>query len=218
MKRIFSSIIIVALTSVFIFGQDEIKSLEEQLKTNSQNVEILVKLGIAYHNKGVNGDKKAVKSAEEHLNKALELDRTNALALAYLGSVWTLKGRDAFFPWNKMKNVEKGMDKIDKAVDMSPDNLRVRMLRAMNSLNLPPFFHRLQYSLKDFTYITDNPEFKNWPTESQSMVYYNLGLAFEKDEKPNEAKNNFELAIQTAPESKWAKNAKEELKLFSTSK
>ncbi|NIR48371.1 hypothetical protein GWO43_08045, partial [candidate division KSB1 bacterium] len=90
----------------------------------------------------------------------------------------------------------------------------VRMLRAMNSLHLPDFFHRLQYSLKDFMFITKAEEFKHWAVENQADVYYYFGVALKKDGKPVKAQKYFGLAAKTAPESNWAKKANEELQKF----
>ncbi len=205
MKHLVFTCLLLAFAGTF--AQDNLHSLQEQLKADPQNVEVLVNLAIVYHDQGIAGDKKAVGKSEKLLNQALELEKENSLALAYLGSVYTLKGRDALLPWNKMSNVETGVDKLDKAVDMTPDDLMVRIVRATNSMNLPSMFHRLQYSLKDFNYIIHSNKFQHWPLQEQSMVHYNFGLALEKDKNEQEAIKRFELAMQIAPESSWAEKA-----------
>ena len=192
MKHFVFTCLLLAFTGAF--AQDNLQSLQEQLKTDPQNVEVLVNLAIVYHDHGAAGDESAVEKSEKLLNQALELDKTNSLALAYLGSVYTLKGRDASLPQDQLKNVETGIDKLDKAVDMTPDNLMVRLVRAINSLHLPSLFHRLQYSLKDFNYIIHSNKFQHWPLEERSMVHYNFGIALEKDKNEQEAIKNFELA------------------------
>jgi len=40
------------------------------------------------------------------------------LFLAYQGSSYTLVGRDAWMPWNKIGYTEKGLDMIGKALRM----------------------------------------------------------------------------------------------------
>ncbi len=205
MKQLVFTCLLLAFTGAF--AQDNSQSLQEKLNADPQNVEVLVNLAIVYHDQGVAGDKKAVGKSAKLLTQALELDKENSLALAYLGSVYTLKGRDALSPQNQMSHVETGVDKLDKAVDMTPDDLMVRVVRATNSMHLPAMFHRLQYSLKDFIYIVRSKKFQHWPLTEQSMVYYNFGLALEKDKNEQEAIKNFELAKQVAPESSWAEKA-----------
>lgn len=200
------------LTLSVVYAQEDIKLLEQQINANPDDLELLLKLGIAYHDKAENGDKNAMRKCEDILSQILERDENNYLALAYLGSILTMKGRQVNLLWQKIKYVKQGIEKIDKAVDIQPDNLRVRLVRAINSLNLPSFFYRLKNSLEDFAYIITSKEFKKLSIEDQSMVYYNFGMAWEKDGNRAETQKNFELAIQVASESTWGQKAKQELK------
>jgi cytochrome c-type biogenesis protein CcmH/NrfG len=74
--------------------ETQIAGFEGSLREEPENTEILLKLGILYHNLGVEGDKKAVKKAKDLFEKLLELEPKNAEALAWYGSVLTLRGRD----------------------------------------------------------------------------------------------------------------------------
>ena len=210
MKLLFFYLVI--LTFSLIYAQEDIRSLEQQLKSKPNDLELLLELGIAYHEKAEMGEKNAMSECEDILNHVLEIDQSNSIAMAYLGSALTIRGREATLPWKKIKYVKQGIEKIDKAVEKKPNNLTVRLVRAMNSLNLPSFFNRLKYSIEDFTFIIDSEDFKNWSNQDQSRIYYNFGLAYKKQEKTTEAQKKFELAIQIDQESTWGKKAKEELK------
>jgi len=129
----------------------QITQWEKQLKSDPSNTELLLKLGKAYHDvAGENEDKEAVKKAEKYLSKLLEIEPGNALAMVYYGSVLTMKARDAFFPWEKMKYMKKGFGKMDSAVALDPDEPEVRLIRAINSTLVPKMFNRLKMALSDF--------------------------------------------------------------------
>ena len=129
----------------------QIPQWENQLKTDPSNTELLLKLGKAYHDvAGENEDKEAVKKAEKYLSKLLEIEPGNALAMVYYGSVLTMKAREAFFPWDKMKYMKKGFAKMDSAVALDPGEPEVRLIRAINSTSVPKMFNRLKLALSDF--------------------------------------------------------------------
>lgn len=202
----------ILLCSSAAFAQTDLKDLEKQLKDKPNDIEILMQLGIAYHDLASQGEPGALNKSANYLRRILKLEKDNPMAMAYLGSVTTIMGHDAELPMEKLSFVEDGVDFLDRAVKMAPDNLQIRIVRAMNSYYLPEFFHRLQYTLKDLTYVTKSEEFKHWPPDQQAMVYFNLGLGFEKDGKAKHSKENFEKTTQIAADSEWAKQAQKKLK------
>ena len=128
--------------------QDNEKDLQAMLEQKPNDVETLIKLGMIYHDQGVAGNDDAVDKGFTCLDKVLQLDPSNAVALAYRGSLWTLRARDAWWPFTKMKDVDKGIDEMDKAVDLAPDNISVRLVRGINSVqsavDVPPAPHSLK--------------------------------------------------------------------------
>ena len=74
---------------------------------------------------------------------------------AYLGSAYTLQGKAAWMPWNKMKYTDKGLDAIDQAlaglrpehdrllVQGVPASLATRLVAAATFVAVPDgLFHR----------------------------------------------------------------------------
>ena len=74
---------------------------------------------------------------------------------AYLGSVYTLQGKAAWMPWNKMKYTDKGLDFVDQAlvalrpehdrllVQGVPASLATRIVAAATFIAVPDgLFHR----------------------------------------------------------------------------
>ena len=190
--------------------QTQIAVFEDSLREEPENIVILLKLGILYHNLGVEGDKKAVKRARNLFEKLLELEPQNAEALAWYGSVLTLRGRDVLFPVSKLSYVNNGIEKMDKAVELAPDNISVRMIRANNSLNLPGVFHRIEIAITDFEHLLTLRE-KRQEEFSKSLlakIFLGLGSAYEKKEDTNKARENWQKAVEVLPDSMEAEMAR----------
>ncbi|MFZ1081818.1 MAG: tetratricopeptide repeat protein [Candidatus Kryptoniota bacterium] len=202
----------VFLMTVACYSQQSIKDLQAQVSQSPHDIKALMSLGIAYHSEAVTGNKDAVEKGFECLDTVLALDPTNAMALAYRGSLWTMRGRDAFWPFTKMNDVDKGIDEMDKAVDLAPDNITVRLTRGINSVHLPSMFKRLGTALKDFSYLLKMPAFPHFDAGLQSTIYYWAGVAYKQDNQRDKAKEYLQKAIDAAPGSDNAKNAQQELK------
>lgn len=211
MIRYFLAFLSVLLTSA-LFAQNKIDTLKTIIKNEPNNIAALTALGVHYHDLGVAGDHKAVEQGEKLLKKVLSLDSTNAYATGYYGSILSLKARDASMPWTKVKFAKQGFEQLDKSIEMNPDDLDVRLIRAMNSYQVPKLMKRLPISLEDFNFIIKHDTFKSWTPEHRAFLYLHFGRALEKDDQPEKAKEMFELAIKEAPGSKSAGEAKKMLK------
>jgi tetratricopeptide (TPR) repeat protein len=209
---------ITMLSSLFFalsLSQQSIKELEANLQQKPNDVEALVALSRLYHDQGADGNKEAVEKGFICLDKALDLDPSNAIAYAYRGSLWTMRGRDAWFPFTKLQHVDKGIDELDKAADLAPDNITVRLTRGINSLQLPSMFKRLGTAIKDFSFLLADPRFPHLEVHLQSTIYYWAGVAYKRDNQIGKAREYLEKAITVAPESHTAQKAEKELKELS---
>jgi tetratricopeptide (TPR) repeat protein len=188
-------------------------ALEDQLKNKSDNPELLLKLGIIYHDRGAQGDKEAVNKAADYLEKLIELNPGHAEAHCWYGSVLTLKGRDAWFPLSKANYVNKGMAEMDKAVSLAQDNIRIRMIRAANGLALPDMFNRLQTVVSDYEYLKNKEKEKPGSLDSKAYysVLFNLGRAYSQKGDYGKSRETFHQIIEMAPDSELAKSAREKL-------
>ena len=208
--------IVLLLASILFasisLSQKSKSDLEALLQQNPNDIESLVALGRIYHDEGARNESGSVDKGIECLDKALELDPHNAVAVAYRGSFWTMQGRDAWFPFTKLKYVDKGIDELDKAVDLEPENMTVRLVRGINSLQLPSLFNRLGTALKDFSFLLAGQQLAHLNPQVQSTIYYWAGLAYKRDNQTAKAKECLEKAISAAPGSGSAKNAEQELK------
>jgi len=202
----------VLVTSGFCYSRQSIADLEAQVSRAPHDVNALLNLGIAYHNQAAAGNEEAVEKGFGCFDTLLAMDATNAVALVYRGSLWTMRGRDAWWPFTKMSDVDKGIDEMDKAVDLDPDNVTVRLTRAINSVHLPSMFKRLGTALKDLTYLLNHPGFSKFQAGLQSTIYYWAGFAYKQDNQREKAKALLQKAIDVAPDSDTVRNARRELK------
>lgn len=142
------------------------------------------------HNKGVDGDKKAVKHANEGLSKLRKAEPDNALIEAYYGSSMALLARDAVKPLDKADKAQEGLDALNRAVDLDPNQKEIRLLRANVCLRLPEsFFHCSETAIEDFSFLLDRyKEDSDYLTPKQAReILQNLGTAYENAGKPDEA-------------------------------
>jgi hypothetical protein len=93
-------------------------------------------------------------------------------------------------PMKKMSFVNKGVGYMDKAVKRDPDVIRIRFIRAYNSLALPGFLKRKSIATTDFEYLAELIE--THPDRYSSLkeeVYNNLIEIYKED--GNTEKLNF---------------------------
>ena len=112
-----------------------------------------------HHHKAVAGDRKAVKAALDLVQKLKELDPENALIEAYRGSVHALLARDAAKTLEKAELAEEGLDALNRAVALDPENKEIRLIRAHVCMRLPDsYFRCAAVALEDFRHLAARDE------------------------------------------------------------
>lgn len=109
---------------------------------------------VSDHDRARDGTKGLAAEVTDKLQAILD-EGDNPLALAYLGSAYTLRGRDAKSPLNAMRYTNRGIRIMDEAVDIAPDNFTIRLIRALNNFRLPEMFGRGAKSLEDMSVAVD---------------------------------------------------------------
>ena len=186
---------------------------EKEYKKNPKDKDTLLTLGLANHNLGDMRVKDAVTKCIEYLKPANKLYPDDALILALLGSCITMVGRDASSIPDKMRYVNEGTPMIDKAVQMAPDDVFVRMVRAGDAAGLPKLFGRTKYVKEDLLHIEDiiKKSPKDVSVDLQAEVYYKLGNVFRSEKDESKTKSYFKKAAELSPDSEYGKRAKREL-------
>ena len=174
---------------------EKISGFQKGLDQNSSDYEALKALGIAYHIKAGKDAKAYAPRAVEFLSRAYEINKKDNQTMCYLGSATTMMAKTTWNPIKKMSYVNKGTGLMDKAVKRDPDNVSVRMTRALNSKSLPSFLNRGDIALEDFEYlvglIEKNPESL---TSIKKKVYSNLAELYIKAGDQAKAEKFMKLA------------------------
>ncbi|HTX18781.1 MAG TPA: hypothetical protein VMG34_08980 [Bacteroidota bacterium] len=212
MRRLFLCLLPALLPFTLTLGQDKIKELEGTLQQNPNDLNTLITLGKIYHDQAVAGNEDAVDKGFGCFDKALTLDPSNAVAFVYRGSLWTLRARDAWWPFTKAKDVDKGVDEMDKAADLAPNDITVHIVRGVTSTNLPSMFHRLPTALKDFDYLIGDTRFVHLNPNLQATIYYWAGIAYKNDGQTVRSKELLQKAAVADPNSDISRRAENELK------
>ncbi|NGP86988.1 tetratricopeptide repeat protein [Fodinibius halophilus] len=189
-------------------------SLKEVLKNKPSDTKARFTLGKMYYSSAVSsGKEQYMRKAEEHFRKILSQNKTHALTMAYLGSLITLKGKYARKRWDKMDLVKEGCALMDKAVDLQPQNIKVRMIRAFNNVELPGFFNRLMYAIADLEFLRQDRVLKHLNENLKAEVWFTSGIAFEKSSKPDRAKEMYQhtLSLDIFPQNAYRIKAKNRL-------
>jgi tetratricopeptide (TPR) repeat protein len=148
----------------------------------------------ALFERGLRGSEKDNAEAAEKFRALTEQEPDNPLYLAYYGSTFTLKARDALLPWKKLALGEEGLDLIDKALGkLGPrhDSARVRnvplsietRLVAVNTFFKVPdqFFHRYDRGRSLLTRTMDSEVFAASPAVIRARYYFQAAYAAQID-------------------------------------
>jgi tetratricopeptide (TPR) repeat protein len=129
---------------------------EAAIKAKPDDFEALKSAGIILHQMSrSDANKNQVEAADGYLKQAQKLKPDDAETLAWLGSVITMKALFETDPGKQTFFVKSGSRMLDKAIQQAPDNTVVRLIRAYNSLDLPPFLMRTKFAVEDFKYYLD---------------------------------------------------------------
>jgi hypothetical protein len=169
--------------------KDELARLEKAIAAQPTNTALLFEIADLCHDEGCRENKQAVPLAEKYLRDLLKLDATNAPALALLGSTYTLKGRDAFWPTTQISLVKEGNKFMDQAAQIGPDLTRVRLIRGLNNVHMPGWLGREKIALEDLTWLwkrlaTHPSEFTAQERQEVALQY---GIALRKAKRTSEA-------------------------------
>ena len=151
MKNIVIAFYALILCVSTVFAQEKpVELLDANLPPELEEV---ITKAVLLHREGVKGNKDAVEEAVELL-EGIDGDMP-PISIGFLGSLYTLKGRDAKNVVNAMRFTNRGIGLIDEAVDLQPDGYSLRMLRAINNIEIPAMFGRKDIAIADMKFIAE---------------------------------------------------------------
>lgn len=161
-----------------------VERLETKVAENPENLELRYELGLAYNELALNDNEAALNKAIAEFEFILEKDPSRVKAQAFIGSLTVLKAKYASI-FTKIHYAEKGFDMLDEAVEASPDDPDVRLIRAANSSEVPRFLGRSAEAREDFdwllAHIKSNPEWFNDGLR-RSVYFYAGEFALKRDD------------------------------------
>ena len=190
------------------------RRLLREMAEQGTNTARLFALGDYCHDLGVAGDKTAVPRAEAYLRQLLTIEPTNAPGLALLGSVYTLKGRDAFWPTTQVRLVQEGNRYMDEAVKLAPDDVATRLLRALNNTHMPDFLGRVEIVRADFEWLwarVDSHAQQMEPASRQNLALH-WGRQLKRLKRFGEARQVWEKGLTMGADTADGRDIQAELR------
>lgn len=158
---------------------------------------------INQYNQAAEGDEEAVQVVYQTLEDAIAKEGADPLSLVYLGSTETLKGRDAFMPWNKMKYTEQGLATIAKGLDLLqndatpiheqqirqglPESLLAQAIAAATFTSLPDMFNHFERGYDLYLDLLADEQFQHQHYDATSWIYLYAIRAALRAQEPQQA-------------------------------
>jgi hypothetical protein len=170
----------------------------------------------ARHEKAVSGDEKETKALTDDLEKMTKDHPDNHLLQAFLGSVYTLRSRDAFPGPSKFTFLKDGITTLDAAVAADFTNPAIHLVRGLNYYNLPSIFGRRTIARDDFKQLLrwvqgdDHCDYR-FNTDTAQLIYYYAGLCLVQESSNHDAREAFSRGLKLDPASSWGAKLQTEL-------
>ena len=213
MKNIITGILLILLVNIVYSNQVfygnltkvELLKTEQAVLLENDGFDRFVKLGYIYHFLSQNGEKFPDKSID-YFNKALQI-KNDYNARAYLGSSYTIKGKQSENVFDKINFVNKGTSIMDSVYKDHPDDFQIALLIIANSLELPNIIFG-RYKIAD-EIINKFLKIQNTLSkDDQSDLHYYKGYLYYKNNKKNTAFDIWSKVIKDYPDTNGAKKAK----------
>jgi tetratricopeptide (TPR) repeat protein len=173
--------------------------LEEATKADPENADLWNGMGTAYLAQAagamLTGGKPAdaytaVQKGMQALEHALKLNPDQAEALATHGGVQAMMASFQQAP----QIAAKGVAEMNRAVELAPDSVRVRLVRAFNGLNLPNTLRNNAAEAEDLEFIISVAE----GSRQGDYLHILLGDLYFELGKLDLARNQYEIAGESA--------------------
>lgn len=202
--------------SVFVFGLMFIGSVFAEGNSGKlMEMNADIQKGIELHNKSRTEGMATAEKASELLEPYI---KENAIACAYFGSVMTVKAGivSEKNPVKALKYLQTGGDYIDKAVELAPNEARIRMLRLENGIEVSRSSPVKRYSVikKDVKWFIDADNISKASADLQGEAYLYCGYYMIDAGDLDSALECFEECVAVNPKSDFAKHANKMLERY----
>lgn len=135
------------------------------------------------------GDSSATRDALAAFTDLHEQHPDDPVAMVLKGSSQTLRGRDAWMPWNQLSHTEDGLDTMAQALNLLTDghhdiwfadmpvSLMVPLYAGINYVQVPDMFSRFEQGYDLLQQASDHPGLADTPPEARAALYFYLAQA-----------------------------------------
>ena len=194
-------------------GSERIRELEARLDADPTNVALLLDLGRAHFSMATSHRSDGhLDLAEQAFEDVLAIESENAVALAYHGHIAGVRVGLGLAPKEEREALlEINNRDLDRAVELAPDNLEIRLIRATDGLYTPSFYGRDTLAIEDIQHmirlLEDYPE-SPW----HAKVWVMLGDMHGKRDEWDLARAAYQTAIELDPGTTYAQEAEARLR------
>lgn len=162
--------------------------------------------GIKLYDQALSGSLEATRRAVEFFEEALEQDPNNKMLQALYYDCTSLVGRYSQDSFKMFGSAINGVKSFDSLLAEHPNNIELRFLRAYHSFRLPEaFFKRSVSAIADFEYLLacyeKDPSL--FPVETCWQLLLDLGVAYERLDRNEEAWRSWEKLIAQNPAPRY---------------
>jgi hypothetical protein len=161
------------------------------------------------------GDGGALKRASEIFESMHGEMPRDPLIAAYFGSTRLLQASKTLAVWKKGKLSQQGLELVDRAVGIAPENLEVRFVRAASTFHLPGFFNRKDQSRADFEWLSARVKHAagvgTLDRRLAAAALYHHGLFREDAGDRSGARQAWSDAVRISADSRAGRDAKSKL-------
>ncbi len=181
----------------------------------------------AIFEKGLAGDEDSNEKAHKLFRQLVKQHPDNPLYLAYLGSTETIFARDGWLPWSRIKNMDKGLDHVDKALAMltaehdkqfergSVISIETRLVALTTYLKVPDFANRLQDAKDLFAETIKQSVFPKAPAEVRQRIFLQGADIAKKEKRNTDELRYLKKALSIRAQGREADQIRQRLKAFS---
>jgi len=157
--------------------------------------------------KGVDGDKRAVRTATNRFRSLSLSHPDEPVFLAYFGACMTLQGRDLQNNIEKKRATDEGLAKIDRALEMnsyreaqgSAMYLDTLLVAANSFIHIPSFFNRYDKGKQLLNEILQHRDFDAMAPGFKAATYMAAALVAQGDKDDKGYRHYLDLTVKSDP-------------------
>ncbi len=175
----------------------------------------------AIYLKSVDGNKRDVRRAIQHIKKLARKYPKHPLVIVYKGASLSQRGGGAGGrPLNRMRDTEEGLGYIDRGLRLLKKHqlhyleiTEAQLLAAFVFINIPDtIFHRLKEGNHLVKKMLAHPKFGEMPSSLQAGIFFAAATVAEKFNDAEKQKEYLELSLEADADGESSKGVKAMLK------